>query len=256
MPKNGHLYVADTGNSRVVQLDGQLRCVRVYEGATAEGESISFSLPKGIFVRDGLLYVCDTGNHRVVVMDGEGRLVRLIGTPDSPLFQSDFVFNPRRILVDAYGRIFVISEGFNQGLIQLDRDGGFVSFYGAAKVTVSVTEYFWRLSSTKAQVGKVPMPFVPTEYNGMTVDSSNFIYVTTNAYSQNDYQAGKITPLRKLNAEGNDILVTGGTVSSLRKIPRLSRPAPTGEPPVWWMSARCRMGLCRSGQQPRPLLCL
>ena len=56
------------------------------------------------------------------------------------------------------------------------------------------------------------MPFVPTEYNGMTVDSSNFIYVTTNAYSQNDYQAGKITPLRKLNAEGNDILVTGGTV--------------------------------------------
>lgn len=209
--ENGHLYVADTGNSRVVQLDGQLRCVRVYEGATAEGESIGFSLPKGIFVRDGLLYVCDTGNHRVVVMDGEGRLVRLIGTPDSPLFQSDFVFNPRRILVDAYGRIFVISEGFNQGVIQLDRDGGFVSFYGAAKVTVSMTEYFWRLISTKAQVDRT-YAFVPTEYNGMTVDSSNFIYVTTNAYSQNDYQAGKITPLRKLNAEGNDILVTGGTV--------------------------------------------
>ena len=59
----GILYVADTGNSRVVKMTREGDVLAVYYGP----ENMPMNNPQGVFVdKDGDLYVADTGNFRVL----------------------------------------------------------------------------------------------------------------------------------------------------------------------------------------------
>jgi hypothetical protein len=69
--KMGNLYVADSGNDRIVQLryvDKEL----VWVGEIDGGAGGPFSMPSGIALSGGLLYVADTGNDRIVALRADG----------------------------------------------------------------------------------------------------------------------------------------------------------------------------------------
>lgn len=72
--RNGNVFVADTGNDRIVQLtyrDDQLRFVRSF-GSTGSGER-QFRSPSGVAVgASGTLYIADTGNDRIVEVTRAG----------------------------------------------------------------------------------------------------------------------------------------------------------------------------------------
>jgi len=77
---SGNVYVADTGNDRVVHLrltDGRLEFVAAYgESGSGRGE---FDHPSQIAVGlSGALYVSDTGNDRIVVVNPDGSVQRVI----------------------------------------------------------------------------------------------------------------------------------------------------------------------------------
>jgi len=71
---DGNVFVADTGNDRVVRLlydDDSLRWIKVFNAA-GPGEG-TLSRPAEVALgASGTLYVCDAGNDRVVVMSPEG----------------------------------------------------------------------------------------------------------------------------------------------------------------------------------------
>ncbi len=209
--KDGMLYVADTGNNRIVVLDSARRLVREIREITDGEETLTFSRPQGIFLHESGIYVADTGNARLLVFDGENRLIRTIGAPESRSLPASFEYKPTKVLVDTAGRIFVTSAGFNMGLIELDKNGDFVGCLGANKVTVTPWEYFVRIISTDAMIERMES-FVPTEYNNMNLDEDDFLYVTSNSYSVAEYAAGTASPVRKLNAKGDDILRKTGAV--------------------------------------------
>ena len=208
----GRLYLADTGNNRVVVLDAALKVERIVDGFTdEEGKRQSFSAPQGLFVHeDGRLYVADTGNQRIVILNPDGSLRMLVGAPVSSVLTDSFVFKPAKLAVDTADRLFVASTGFNMGLLQLDKNGNFVQCLGAPKVTYTLAEYFWRFFSTQAQIDR-SASFVPTEYNNVTIDEENFLFVTSSSYDLWEYLSGGIQPLRRLNALGNDILRKNGS---------------------------------------------
>lgn len=210
---DGRLYLADTGNNRIVVLDSTLKAERIVDGFTdEEGKRQSFSAPQGLFVHeDGRLYIADTGNQRIVVLNPDGSLRMLVGAPVSSVLTNSFVFKPAKLAVDTADRLFVASTGFNMGLLQLDKNGNFVQCLGAPKVTYTLSEYFWRLFSTQAQLER-SASFVPTEYNNVTIDEENFLFVTSSSYDLWEYLDGGIQPLRRLNALGNDILRKNGSV--------------------------------------------
>ena len=72
--ERGNVFVADTGNDRIVRLayeDDTLRYVRSF-GTRGPGER-EFFAPEGVALgASGTVYVADTGNDRVVLMSGAG----------------------------------------------------------------------------------------------------------------------------------------------------------------------------------------
>lgn len=86
------LYVADSGNHRIIAYDFQENMCQVvcgtgfpgYDGDGATAARARLNSPQGIFLRpsDHHLYIADTGNHRIVCVDAASRKLRLVlGTP-------------------------------------------------------------------------------------------------------------------------------------------------------------------------------
>ncbi len=104
----GGLYVADTMNARVVQLDPAGAQVRqIGERGDRFGQ---FDKPKGVAVDSfGNLYVVDSFFAAVQIFNREGGLLLFFGGPgDSP----GFLANPAGIAIDARNRIYV-ANGLN-----------------------------------------------------------------------------------------------------------------------------------------------
>lgn len=76
--RKGDLFIADTGNDRVVRLRYEDDEVR-YVGEMRSIGDYSLSEPMGVDACDGLLYVADTGNDRIIVARFDGTPVKVIG---------------------------------------------------------------------------------------------------------------------------------------------------------------------------------
>ena len=198
------IYVADTGNSRVLKLD--LSGKVLMEIDSAKSKSDSLNEPRGIYVtKKGHLYVADSKNARVVEYDENGEFIREIGRPVTTLIADNVEYKPMKVVVDNDGRIYVIAYGINMGLVEFDRDGNFQGFMGAAEVNVSKFYYIWKnFFSTKEQQERM-QTIVPTEYSNIFVDKENFVYATINGLTNTDITAGKDC-IRRLNPTGTDVL--------------------------------------------------
>lgn len=198
------LYVADTGNSRVLVLsaDGALQMEIGY----GKDASDPLKSPQGVFVTgEGHLYVADTGNSRIVEYDRNGNYLREIGRPVTTLIPDGQEYSPTKVVVDGAGRIYVIAYGINMGLVEFNSEGEFQGFMGATQVSVSMFTYIWKnYFSTQAQQDRMET-IIPTEYSNIFVDNESFIYATINNLSSEDRAAGA-DAVRRLNPTGTDIL--------------------------------------------------
>ncbi len=209
---DGNVYIADMGNNRIVVLD-QNYFVKFVISDFINGHGVpdSFTNPQGIFVNDKYIYVCDTDANRLVLFDRDGNFVRILGRPTSALFGESSIYKPVAVAVDQYDRIFVISATNYQGVIVLTSDGQFTGFIGAQAVTYDAWDIIWRAFQTDEQK-KNSAQNIPTEYNNITVDEDGFIYVTSdniaagNQYAQLRSKSDKYSPVRKLNAAGDEIM--------------------------------------------------
>lgn len=198
------LYIADTGNSRIVVADrnGKMQM----EIKTGKEEADLLKEPQGVFVTgEGHIYVADSGNGRIVEYDKNGKYIREIGRPVTTLIAETQVYTPTRVVVDSAGRIYVIAYGINMGLVEFNGDGEFQGFLGATQVSVGMFEYIWKnYFSTQAQQLRMET-IVPTEYSNIFVDKEDFIYATISNLSSEDMENGADT-IRRLNQTGKDVL--------------------------------------------------
>jgi len=92
---SGHVFVADTGNSRVVKMD--------VDGSNRTVIGSGFAGPYGVAVdSSGHVFVADTDNSRVVKMDADGS--------NQTAFESGF-FYPYGVGADSSGHVFVAGNG-------------------------------------------------------------------------------------------------------------------------------------------------
>ncbi len=203
------IYIADTGNSRVVVADAEGNVkISFY---TAKNDTDFLKEPQGVFVtNEGHLYVADTGNGRIVEYDKNGSYVREIGRPETNLIDASQSYLPTKVVVDSAGRIYVTAYGINMGLVEFNYEGEFQGFLGATQVSVSMFEYIWKnYFSTEAQQIRMET-IVPTEYSNIFVDNEDFIYATINNLSSEDMESGA-DAVRRLNQTGKDVLRRLGT---------------------------------------------
>ena len=212
------VYIVDAASASVIVLDRYYKHLFTINSFTNEhGVPDKFLNPSGVFVNEEYIYVCDTDNNRIVMFDTEGNYVKIIGKPVSNLFEEGSIYKPVACAVDDYGRIFVVSSTTYQGIIVLNDGGDFFGFIGAQKVAISALEIIWRKIQTEEQRAQSE-EYVSTEFNNITIDKDNFIYVTTSSIAESDQQnaintkskASDYAPVKKLNASGSDVMKRNG----------------------------------------------
>ena len=199
----GEIYVADTGNNRVVVMDNKMTKVnRVIDSFTRDGEEDHFNAPYGVCVSENNhLYVADSNNARVVELTPEGEFVKLINEPDSEILEDNFTFIPLKVTVDYADRIYVISKGAFEGILVFEANGDFSGYFGTIDVKISVWEKFWRRFASKEERSNTQL-YIPTEFTGIDVDSGGFIYAS-------NIDSDGVQAVRRLNPQGKDVIQKG-----------------------------------------------
>lgn len=212
--KDGKIYIADSGNNRIVIMDSSWSLVGVIDSFNNKGKKDTFKNPQGLYITDdGHIYVADTDNGRIVELGPSGEFIREIGAPKADIIPKDFIYKPMKLVLDKAKRIYVIAQNVNQGIIELNADGGFQGYMGASRVTPNMVDYVWKMISTREQRAGMEL-FVPTEYNNIAIDDEGFLYVTTSALSDAQIQSAiqsrstddRVAPIRRLNLTGTDVL--------------------------------------------------
>lgn len=208
--RNNDLYVCDTGNNRILQVrfsGQQYELVRVIDHV--EGcENGTIKSPYDVYVDENEnIYVADYGNFRVVKMDKDLQYLMEFVKPIDATFDQNLDFLPKKIVIDAAGRLYALVQNVNKGMVKYENDGVFTGFVGANQVTVSTADYIWkRYFQTQEQRAKSES-FVPTEYENIYMDEQGFIYATNTVFDEYDLRWDNAKPVRRLNGVGNDILI-------------------------------------------------
>lgn len=166
------LYIADTGNKRIVKFDTDVNeVVMIIENDVLKN-------PRGVFVTDdGDIYVADAKAEAVHRFDSEGNLIESFGKPTDVAF-GDTPFNPAKIAVDTKKNMFIIGEGVLNGIIQLSNSGQFLGYFATNKVTLNLFEELQRIFFTDEQQDTLQSK-VPLTMTNVFVDDENIVYSTT-----------------------------------------------------------------------------
>lgn len=142
--KNDNLYIADTGNNRVVVLSPEYEVITVI----TEADGKTFDTPEGLYVdKDGDIYVADTNNRRIVHLANDGTYIETFVNPDDELVKND-PFNPSKLVVNETGIIYVVR---GENIMAIDGNNGFRGLFGQTDIGYSLTDVLVRMFATDAQ---------------------------------------------------------------------------------------------------------
>lgn len=169
---DGALYIADTGNGRILRLDSDF-------AITADLGRGLLQSPTGVFVdAEGVIYVADAGKNAIVILDKDGQLIKEFGRPSEPLFGKNREFLPRKVAVDARKNLYIISEGSVNGLVMMNTNGNFIGYFGANSAEMSLKMILQRLFLTREQLEQ----FIKNEAaspSNVAIDAQSLVYTAT-----------------------------------------------------------------------------
>lgn len=203
--KNNNVYIADTGNDRILVLDQDFRLQREIKEVVTDGESSLLRTPKGVFVTEGLVYIADTGNSRIIAVDENNKVVRLLTNEGLFAVNKNIAFSPEKVAVDRDGGVFVVDRAIYQGIVQYSSDGQFVGFFAPNEVAVTaetVLLNLWKNLLGDEQVNDMEKN-LPAPYSNVYIGADGFIYTVSEDVS--DSRA-----IKRLNALGKNILQSAG----------------------------------------------
>ena len=204
--KKGCLYVADSGNGRVIKRDFS------HETQTVIGEGILVN-PTGIFVCDDLsLYVADPDIPAIVHFSAEGAELGRITRPDSYLFNEQTVYQPKNVIVTSQGNIFAVGQGSYQGLMQFDRNGVFQGFFAANKRDLTFLETVQELILSDEQKDQQLSRF-PRSVENIDLADKDTVLSVTQADSQKSDSSKMQNYLKLHNMNGVNIMSAGSSMS-------------------------------------------
>lgn len=193
------IYVLDSGNERIVVLDENFEMLReirvIYEGGIKDAY--------GLYIHNNSnIYITLPEQKKIIVCTQDGKLLQTINEPKSPLIPNGTVYKPKRLVITNDDIIYLVAEGIYYGIMQLDINGNFLSFYGANTVEPGLENFLSNLYNkifTNEMKSKVERR-LPFEYASIDIDTQGFIYssVATDVSSNGQ--------IKKHNPSGDNIL--------------------------------------------------
>jgi len=190
---DGTIYVADTGNSRVLIGNTEGKLIR----KIGEGTLVK---PMGIFVTDEKhVFVADHDAEAVFEFDEYGNLLNKYGRPTSPLYGEGIKYQPLKVVVNDAGIMFVVCESNTNGIVEISPlDGGtFLGYFGTNYAATSMQDIIMRAILTKEQRAKM-VSNIPSTPDNLAIDEKGLIYTVT--------RGDENTTLKRLNIAGVNML--------------------------------------------------
>lgn len=192
---DGEIYVADTGNSRIVVGNEAGELVRII------GEGI-LNTPRGVFVtEDKHVYVADSEGMAVYEFDEEGNKINEYGKPDSPLYGDKIEYKPSKLVVNDAGIMYIICSSNTNGIVEIspDEGGTFLGYFGANAASKDPMLVLRRAIATDAQRAKM-VSNIPSTPDNLAIDEKGLIYTVT--------RGEKYESLRRLNIAGKNLITS------------------------------------------------
>ncbi len=188
--EQGFLFIADTGNDRIVKADAQGKVLGIFTGA----EDKPLSAPKGVYAdAEGNMYIADTMNARIVHLDADGVFVEEFVKPESELLGEFQSFNVEKISLSQTGYIYAL---MGESIMTLDANNNFRGYLGQTKLEFNLVEWLLRIFASDEQK-KLIKKRLAGSYTNMYIDGNGAIYATNL-----DRTEGEI---KKLNSIGENI---------------------------------------------------
>ncbi|QJD82010.1 YIP1 family protein [Cohnella herbarum] len=191
---DNHVYIADTGNNRIVELDANGEFVR---GIGQEDGQGKLNQPEGVFVsEDGMIYAANTGGQTIVRYSSDGRFDREFKKPDSKALTADYHFLPTKLVVDRRGVMYIVVKDTFLGLLRMNPEGEFTGFFGANKAKLSWMDRLKRSLLNEVQMAQ-EISKQPNPIQNVSLADDGFLLTTSSGVASD----GQI---KKLNAGGFD----------------------------------------------------
>ena len=190
---DGLIYVADSGNARIVVGDFNGELVKIIGEGTLKN-------PRGVFVtHEGDVYVADRDAQRIYIFNSSGTLIQEYGKPTSPLYGDEVSFLPIKIVVNDAGIMFVICESNTNGIVEISptEGGTFLGYFGTNNATRDLMTIIYRAILTDAQRAKM-VSNIPATPTNLTIDGKGLIYTVTRG-NENE-------TLKRLNIAGTNMI--------------------------------------------------
>lgn len=190
---DGLVYVADSGNARIVVGNAEGALVKIIGAGTLVN-------PKGVFVTgDGSIYVADRDAGKVFIFNGDGQLIREYGKPTSPLYGDELSFLPIKITVNSAGIMFIVCESNTNGIVEISptEGGTFLGYFGTNNAAKDLKTIIYRAILTDAQRAKM-VSNIPATPTNLTIDNKGLIYTVTRG-NENE-------TLKRLNIAGTNMI--------------------------------------------------
>ena len=190
---DGEIYVADTGNARIVVGDLEGNLIKI----VGEGELVT---PRGVYVTaDKHIYVADRDAGAIFEFDQSGALLNRYGKPESPLYGEALSFMPIKLVVNDAGIMYVICESNTNGIVEISpiEGGTFLGYFGTNSASSSPLVVLRRMFATKAQRARM-VSNIPSTPDNLCIDDKGLIYTVTRG-ERND-------TLKRLNIAGKNVI--------------------------------------------------
>lgn len=196
-----YLYVADTGNRRIVVFNPNLEYLYEF------GSDVLLK-PLGVYVRDNMIYVTDYGLaqsnedigaiYRFSIDKTKSTVEEAIileetyRTPDSEILAVDgFIFRPMKIAVDDNQTMYVVCEGVTNGVLMIDQTNRFINYFASNGIDITLWERFQRFFYGNNPDVTLTKNIPPAVAN-VTLDNKGYFYTVTQSAEQSGDNLKKV----------------------------------------------------------------
>ena len=183
--EDGMMYIADTGNKRVLRVDLSTGEVLVIKGKFGQPTSVATDA-------QGRIYVADYQKSTVFRYNAQGELEMEYAKPDSPAYGVNNVFKPKSVAPIGDGGIYVVADGSANGIVQLNANGEFVGFFASNTTRTPLIYKLYDLILTDEQMLKYSIG-TPQNYSSIMMGTDGLVYALSN---------GSAVSLQKLSYTG------------------------------------------------------
>ena len=183
---------------RLVVLDHDLSFRRTLTAYTDEnGKETALDACSGVTVTPaGDIYITQSEKSQILHFNPDYTLNRVMGRPDITGYEN-VKYRPTKMVVDSAGRLYVISKGMYEGILELNGDGSFTRFFGVNAVTFTPWQLLWRVFATREQRSRQSL-WLPSDFTNLCIDQDGFLFATL-------LSSDKET-VKRLNAKGENII--------------------------------------------------